>query len=148
MSLEHSIVNKREFLNNSIDNGIAAIKTVVKLYHMDEDNESGEIEPYIDATFVLSDCTRQISLDFDVWSCKDTEQNIDNILYKLDILSSHVNELKKAITDNLPRYRELLARNENFKKQRIVDGKNENLQIKTLDEVKADLGVGGNHDLL
>jgi hypothetical protein len=77
--------HSRKFLNKN--QGIAAIETNVESYTL----SSG-----IDATVTISDCSRQVSLDFSIYDKKDVSVKID----KLSLLINELTKLRDVIITN------------------------------------------------
>jgi hypothetical protein len=75
----------RKFLNKA--EGLAAIECSVSgLSYM-----SG-----VDATISITDCSRQVNMDFSVYNVKD----LDSRLAKLDLLITEISKLRDVISNN------------------------------------------------
>lgn len=74
----------REFLNSGLYHSTACV--VAKISEI-------EYGSYPNCEFSISDCSRVITLDMDAYSGAD----IDNSLYKMDVLIKSAQEMKKAL---------------------------------------------------
>lgn len=103
---EKRLYYKREFLNREGHNGLAAILADV--------GDPGK-QNYFDATLTISDCSRNISLEF--WYDEE-DGSVDNSLEKIDIIIKTLREFKSAYKKAAAKALRNQARN---KKKKDVD---------------------------
>lgn len=111
MKKENIIFSKKEFLNLPGQEEMASILAQVKLqdYWGDEENEYR----HIDYTLIISDCNKQIRLDFD----HDDEYDQENSLFKLDTLINTLSEFRSALVDEFKIQNEFKLKREEKKKR-------------------------------
>jgi hypothetical protein len=93
----------RKFLNKA--EGLAAIECSI----------SGlSFSAGFDASITITDCNRQVYLDFSAYNVKD----VDNRLAKLDLLISEISKVRDIISNNADSIKEEIAKEEKERKVR------------------------------
>lgn len=93
----------RKFLNKA--EGLAAIECSISgLY----------FSAGFDASINITDCNRQVYLDFSAYNVKD----VDNRLAKLDLLISEISKVRDIISSNADSVKEEIAKEEKERKAR------------------------------
>lgn len=92
-----TVYSKRQFLNTEEDGGVAFIRASVGEATV---NNDGYVS--FDAELGLSDCNRQISLDFSVYGQQDSiADEVANLRTKLRRLRSTFAAFDRAVTEQL-----------------------------------------------
>jgi hypothetical protein len=90
------MTRKRQWLNSDEDGGMAAILTDVNEPHLDTDS-NGIPYGHVSAAIKISDCSRQISLDFDVYNL----EGLDNARLKINRLYRAIAKFRTEYLDAL-----------------------------------------------
>jgi hypothetical protein len=93
----------RKFLNKA--EGLAAIECSIS---------SLSFSAGFDASINITDCNRQVYLDFSTYNVKD----VDNRLAKLDLLISEISKVRDIISSNAYSVKEEIAKEEKERKAR------------------------------
>lgn len=78
-------IEMREWLNRKGHHSVGAVYTTLSRGTHDK----GEAH-HVDASMIISDCARQITLDFDSWSVPDVE----NAIHKVRVLERHLRAVR------------------------------------------------------
>lgn len=93
----------RKFLNKA--EGLAAIECSVQHLLF----TSG-----VDASINISDCSRQVSIDFSVYNVKD----LDSRLAKLDLIITEISKVRDVISNNYDSIKEEITKKDEERKER------------------------------
>ena len=97
--MSEAVYFKRQFLNTEADGGVAFVKARVG-----EGSVDGNGYANLDAELTISDCNRQITLDFSVYGSRERlDEEIENIRTKLRRLRTTLAAFDRALTDQLER---------------------------------------------
>lgn len=95
--MRDKVYSKRQFLNTEEAGGVAFIKASVSEASV---NPDGYVS--FDAELTISDCSRQVTLDFSVYGSADnTAESVANVRTKLRRLKQTIAAFEQAVSEQL-----------------------------------------------
>lgn len=126
MKKEDIIFSKKEFLNLPGQEEMASIMAQVTLqtYWGNKD----DLERNVDYTLIISDCNKQIRLDFN----HGDEYDQENSLFKLDTLINTLSEFRSVLVNEFKIQNELKIKREEKKKRELEEAKADKEEVSEL----------------